>query len=179
MSKPSSANPVKLIAGFLSADRVLLDEALQHMSNIYGQPDWVGSAMEFNYTDYYEEELGTNLLRRFASFDRLIKPESLPDVKLMTNALESEFSHAGKRRVNIDPGYLSEAHLILATCKGYAHRPYLREGIYADLTLIYKDKAFHPLQWTYPDYADAATREDLRRIREKYLIQIRAWRAAA
>ncbi len=83
------------------------------------------------------------------------------------------FSRADKRRVNIDPGYVSQAHLILATGKGYAHRPYLRDGIYADLTLMYRDRKFHSLPWTYPDYAGEEMIGMLDRIREKYTLQLR------
>ena len=173
MSIPKSAHPVKLIVGFLSAERILLDEVLRILTETYGPVDWISSVAAFDYTEYYDKELGSNLLRRFAAFDRLISPESLSDIKLMTNAMEDRFSTDGKRRVNIDPGYISEAHLILATGKGYTHRPYLRDGIYADLTLVYKDKAFHAMEWTYPDYASVAMLEDLKKIREKYLIQLR------
>ncbi|HLZ18682.1 MAG TPA: DUF4416 family protein, partial [Smithellaceae bacterium] len=74
---------------------------------------------------------------------------------------------------NIDPGYLSQAHLILATGKGYTHRPYLRDGIYADLTLIYQGKKFCTLPWTYPDYADEKQTTMLAAIRARYLLQLK------
>lgn len=179
MSRPKHAHPVKLIVGFLSAERNLLDEVLKTLMGTYGPVDWISSVTAFDYTEYYARELGSKLLRRFATFDRMISPEILPDIKLMTNMVEDRFSKDGKRRVNIDPGYISEAHLILATGKGYTHRPYLRDGIYADLTLVYKDKAFHVMEWTYPDYASAAMLEELKRIREKYLIQLRELKAAS
>jgi hypothetical protein len=70
-------------------------------------------------------------------------------VKGWTNGLEERLAAGGKRRVNIDPGYLARAHLILATGKGYTHRPYLRDGIYADLTLVFQQGGFQPLPWTY------------------------------
>ena len=111
--------------------------------------------------------------RLFVSFAVLIRPESLPDVKLQTNDLEREFSRADGRRVNIDPGYISSANLILATGKGYSHRPYLRDGIYADLTLMYYEKFFQTLPWTYPDYAEQETREMFNRLRAKYLVQVK------
>ena len=80
----------------------------------------------------------------------------LPEIKLTTNRLEEQWATPeGNRRINIDPGYLCLQHVVLATTKGYTHRPYLRDGIYADLTLIYRDKSFQPLEWTYPDYRQA------------------------
>jgi hypothetical protein len=117
--------------------------------------------------------MGTDLVRRFLSMEKLIKPETLPDIKLMTNNIEDKFSAEDKREVNIDPGYLSKANLILATGKGFSHRPYLRDGIYADLTLIYQDKKFCSLPWTYPDYADMKQHQIFSKIRARYLLQLR------
>jgi hypothetical protein len=97
----------------------------------------------------------------------------LPDIKLATNEIENKSASDSRRQVNIDPGYISKAHLILATGKAYTHRPYLREGIYADLTLVYQGKKFCSLPWTYPDYADEKQLLMLSKIRAKYLLQLK------
>jgi hypothetical protein len=173
MSNPRPAEAVKLIASIFSGDDRTLSDALRALSETYGSADFISAPVSFHYTDYYDKEFGSSLIRRFMAFERLIRPESLPDVKQWTNSLEKKLSEGGKRRVNVDPGYLARAHLILATGKGYAHRPYLREGIYADLTLVYRDKQFHPLPWTYPDYAGEEIMRMLTRVREKYVLQLR------
>ncbi|OHE17374.1 MAG: hypothetical protein A2X96_02975 [Syntrophobacterales bacterium GWC2_56_13] len=173
MSDPQPAEAVKLIASLFSGDRRLLGDAVQTLSERYGRADFISAPAPFDYTDYYVKEFGGSLIRRFVAFERLIRPGSLPEIKQWTNALEGRLSAEGQRRVNIDPGYLAKAHLILATGKGYTHRPYLRNGIYADLTLIYRDKTFHPLPWTYPDYAGGEVIAMLSRIREKYLLQLK------
>jgi hypothetical protein len=173
MSDPQPPEAVKLIASLFSGDGRLLGDAVQALSEKYGKADFISAPAPFTYTDYYEKEFGGLLIRRFVAFERLIRPEALPDVKLWTNALEQRLVAEGRRRVNIDPGYLALAHLILATGKGYTHRPCLREGIYADLTLIYRDKSFHPLPWTYPDYAGGEVIGMLTRVREKYLLQLK------
>ena len=173
MSKPQPPEAVKLIASLLSGDERLLGDAVQALSERYGRADFISAPALFTYTDYYEKEFGGSLVRRFVAFERLIRPETLPDVKIWTNALEMRLAAEGRRRVNIDPGYLAKAHLILATGKGYTHRPCLREGIYADLTLIYRDKSFHSLPWTYPDYAGGEMIGMLTRIRERYLLQLK------
>lgn len=174
MSRPLHAEWVKLIASVFSSDEEMINETIGGLANLYGSLDYVSEMLPFLYTDYYEKEMGAHLKRKFVAFEDLIRPESLPDVKLETNKLELLSESTGKRKVNIDPGYVSHAHLILATGKGFAHRPYLREGIYADLTLMFRDKAFHPLPWTYPDYADEKTRDMFRRIRDKYVLQMRS-----
>jgi hypothetical protein len=173
MSDPQPPEAVKLIASLFSEDERLLGDAMQAMSERYGRADFISSPMPFTYTDYYKREFGESLIRRFVAFEKLISPENLPDVKIWTNALEMRFAAERQRRVNIDPGYLAKAHLILATGKGYTHRPYLREGIYADLTLIFRDKTFHSLPWTYPDYASGEVIGMLTRIRERYLLQLK------
>jgi len=108
--------------------------------------------VHFNHTNYYQGEMGGDLLRYFILFESLFERGLLPSVKLRTNEVEEGLSAGGKRRVNIDPGYLSLEHVVLATTKGYAHRIYLKDGIYADLTLVYEAGTYKPLRWTYPDY---------------------------
>ncbi|MDI6777208.1 MAG: DUF4416 family protein [Syntrophales bacterium] len=173
MSKPKRAEAVKLITSILSGDKELLNKALEVLAGQYGRVDFISAFLSFNYTDYYAKEMGSTIWRRFASFESLVRPELLPDIKLWTNGIEDRLSANGKRRVNIDPGYISYAHLILATGKGYTHRPYLRDGIYADLTLLYRDKTFHSLPWTYPDYAEADVIEMFNKIRAKYIGQMK------
>ena len=173
MSELKRVEPVKLIMSVFSALPELMSEALSILSERYGGVDFVSDSMAFDYTDYYEREMGGQLRRRIASFRTLIRPESLPEVKQGTNEIEKSFAPDGKRGVNIDPGYISRAHLILATGKAYSHRPYLRDGVYADLTLIYRDKTFTTLPWTYPDYAEQKMRMMFSKIRERYLEQLR------
>jgi hypothetical protein len=174
MSRPTPAEPVKLIFSVFAATVAQLEEAIARLSTYYGRPDFLSDVVLFDYTDYYCREMGENLVRRFLSMEELVRPEALPDIKLATNNIENEFTQEGKRRVNIDPGYISKGHLILATGKGYAHRPYLRDGIYADLTLFYQNKKFCSLPWTYPDYADEKQLLMLGKIRATYLLQLKA-----
>lgn len=158
----------------IAAEEGVFRNVMQVLAAHFGRPDFISARMSFDYTNYYEKEMGKTLIRRIVSFDKLIGPESLPDVKLLTNQVEDQFSSDGQRKINIDPGYLSAAHLILATGKGYTHRPYLRNGIYADLTLIFTDGAFHSLSWTYPDYAGQDVTTLLHKIRGKYLEALKA-----
>lgn len=173
MSKPAQALPVKLIFSIFGPAGDAITGAIERLAALYGPPDYVSPQMPFDYTDYYSPEMGPRLVRRFLSMEILIRPECLPDIKLATNDLEIETMQENHRVINIDPGYLSQAHLILATGKGYSHRPYLRDGIYADLTLIYSGKKFCPLPWTYPDYADEKQMQMLYAIRSRYLLQLK------
>ena len=173
MSIPQEPKPAKLFVSVISSFVERINRTLSELAAHYGVLDFVSPLLQFNYTDYYSTEMGKVLLRRFASFNRLIRQEDLASIKVQTNALEHEQTEEGNRLVNIDPGYLVAERLVLASGKNYGHRIYLGKGIYADLTLIYRDKDYQPLAWTYPDYAEPQVRGWLKAIREKYLLQLR------
>jgi hypothetical protein len=106
----------------------------------------------FNYTDYYEPEMGSNLQRYWALGMELREPDNLVELKLKTNELEREFSLDRYRRVNVDPGYINEYAVVAATCKALPASLYLGKGVYGYILLLYKSGTFEPLAWTYPDY---------------------------
>ncbi|MDO9514658.1 MAG: DUF4416 family protein [Syntrophales bacterium] len=172
MSRPTLPEPVKIVSSVFSGSADILHKAIALLSERLGGIDYVSALLPFAYTDYYAKELGPSLVRRFISFEALVPPDTLPDIKLFTNRVEEKFVSDGNRLVNIDPGYLSQAHLILATGKAYTHRPYIREGIYADLTLIFVNHTFRRVEWSYPDYADEATIVMFNNIRERYTAQL-------
>lgn len=143
---------VKLIIGLI-ARQEFLAIARSRLEKAFGKIDFNSEILEFDSTRYYAKEMGAGLKRQFISFARLIKPEALLNIKLKTNKIENKFfSCRHKRNVNIDPGYLSVSKLVLATTKDHQHRIYLGKGIFAEVTLRYRDKTFCPWAWTYADY---------------------------
>ena len=174
MSIPQDPKPAKLFVSVIADSAGNIAKVLSKLTVPYGILDFVSALLAFDYTDYYYAEMGHPLVRRFASFEGLIPQEDLAQIKVQTNLLETEQSAGGNRRVNIDPGYLLAERLVLASAKNYAHRIYLSSGIYADLTLIYRDRDYQPLAWTYPDYAEPNVRNWLRGLRQKYLLQLRS-----
>ena len=174
MSIPQDPKPAKLFVSVIAGSGAHIAKVLSILTGHYGILDFVSPLLAFDYTDYYYAEMGQPLYRRFASFDGLIRQEDLARIKVETNLLETEQSEGENRRVNIDPGYLLAERLVLASGKNYAHRIYLSNGIYADLTLIYRDREYRPLAWTYPDYAEPKVRSWLIALRQKYLLQLRS-----
>ena len=168
MGKTRKYNPVKLIVGFIYKDEAVFAGAKNKLRRKFGSIDFQSPAIDFNYTDYYEPEMGKGLKRKFISFRRLIRPEGLYRVKLYTNRLESRFLSGKSRLVNIDPGYVDMAKLVLASTKDYAHRVYLRKGILAEITLSYRNDSFSPNDWTYPDYRAAEYIAIFNQIRKLY-----------
>jgi len=173
MSKLKKPKPVKLIMSIIFKEKEILNAVMQELSSMFGQMDFASEILPFNFTDYYCKEMGKPLKRQFISFLKLISPETLPEIKHETNKVELKYSKDEKRQANIDPGYITAERLVLATGKNFTHRIYLRNGVYADLTLIYQNKDFRPLSWTYPDYASPGIREIFKQIREKYLSQLK------
>lgn len=173
MSQPREPDPVKLIASIFTPKEDLIWEVINELSLRYGPVDWESPPMFFDRTRYYEREMGWPLHRRFVSFEHLISPDDIVNVKLETNELESRYLQEGNRLVNIDPGYIGLERLVLATGKNYVHRIYLGKGIYADLTLIYKKGSFRSLDWTYKDYADPKMIEMFNNVRKRYTEQLK------
>ncbi|MFH0877601.1 MAG: DUF4416 family protein [Candidatus Omnitrophota bacterium] len=139
----------------------------------FGPADSLSPVWPFDQTGYYASEMGQNLKRQFVSFARLGPAERLIKTKLTTNALEQKFSHPDRRRrVNIDPGYVSLSKLVLATTKNYAHRIYVGKGIYEEITLFYKERGFQPAPWTYPDYRQETYIRFFNDVRTRYRQQI-------
>ena len=175
MSKPKESSLVKLIASLITGDKEIVKPVLKKTEHKFGSIDFLSGKINFKHTDYYKEEMGEGLFRKILSFEKLIKPDSLPDIKLFTNSLESEYlTGDGKRVINIDPGYVSMEKMVLASCKNFAHRIYLKKGIYADLTLIYKAGGFQSLEWTFPDYAKDNIKRLLQGMRERYMHQLQS-----
>jgi len=174
VSSRKQPQPVKLIASILTGEQELVPAVCGRLEQELGPVDFMSPALSFHYTDYYTKEIGENLFRHFVTFEKLQPPDALPSLKGFTNSLEKIFSRQdGTRRVNIDPGYICLWHLILATCKPFAHRPWLRDGIYADLTLIFRGKTFRALPWTFPDYGSPEIISLLNQVREGYYRQLK------
>ncbi|MFH1397969.1 MAG: DUF4416 family protein [Candidatus Omnitrophota bacterium] len=172
MGKIRRSPLVKLVSGFIFKEDVILKKAEGNLKKLYGRIDYSSPVLDFNYTDYYVKEFGLNLKRKFISFEKLILPERLSKIKIAANKIEEKFYKNNSRRVNIDPGYLDLAKLVLATTKDYNHRIYLSRGIYAEVTLCYQGNTFKPWNWTYRDYQSQEYTDIFNQIREIYHKQI-------
>ncbi|MBI5199806.1 MAG: DUF4416 family protein [Nitrospirae bacterium] len=143
---------VKPFVGMLSKEKQLFDEIKKRLEEFLGPTDAESPVWEWAHTDYYEKEMGKGLKRKFIFFFNLINPEILPDIKIKTTELEIEYTVNEKRRINLDPGYIHPAKVVLSTRKDYSHRIYLKDGVYGEVTLHYHDRSFRPFPHTYPDF---------------------------
>ncbi len=169
MGEIRTPQKVKVVVGYITQDVNLIEEVDKILLPFLGEGDLKSEVIDFNFTAYYKEEMGENLKRQWVSYKNLVMPDFLPDLKIKTNEIEDKFKENGKRRINIDPGILTLNNFILATTKNYAHRIYLRKGIYAEVTLIYQNKKFNNLPWTYPDYQKDFFHNFLLKVRKIYI----------
>ncbi len=173
MSTPKPPKKAKLVIGIFLKNKELLESPAKELIAEFGPVDIISHWFLFNYTSYYEPEMGSPLFRRMFVFKNLIEQASLSQIKIITNAIEERYSKNGKRNVNIDPGYMLHERFVLATGKNYTHRIYIGNNIYADLTLIYQNGEFKILPWTYPDYADENMLSFLKSVRDKYMAEMK------
>jgi hypothetical protein len=161
--------PARLVCGIIAGRAELFDLAEAELLRSFGPVESASAAVPFTATDYYGDEMGAGLLRKFVGFAGVVDPGRLAAVKLRTNAIERLFAveSGGRlcRRVNLDPGYVTPAKLVLATTKDFAHRVYLADGIYAEVTLNFKKDGVAFLPWTYPDFKSGAYTEFLQGVR--------------
>ena len=169
---------VKLFCGVLSAAGVPWGDVRAALEAAFGPADSESEAFPFSFTEYYREETGPSITRRFLAFRDLADPAALAAMKIRTNALEEEFAARLQpgvpRPINLDPGYLEQAKVVLASTKNFAHRIYLRDGIWAEVTLHFQGGAWQEHPWTFPDFRSPGYRRWFAELREHYRRQLRA-----
>jgi hypothetical protein len=157
----------RLVIGVLRSPLFARERIEEGLEGLFGRIDYRGPEFPFEWSGYYEGEMGAGLVRTFWSFARLVDPSRLAEIKRSTDALELAWAAGGGRPVNLDPGLLSLGRFSLATTKDKAHRIPLSDGIYAELTLRYESGAYRPLPWTYPDWQSPAYLAVLDELRER------------
>lgn len=179
MAKPKAFLPAKLVCSIIARASLAFEAAEEELVSLYGPTDLKSPLFPFDLTRYYEAEMGQDLSRRFLSFERLIPPERLVEIKLETNALEEKLGQTLRtvlRPVNLDPGILRTSSLIMATAKDFSHRVPLGRGVYAHLELLFTKTGIRFLDWTYPDFRRPGYQDFFLQVRRLYLAQLKALR---
>lgn len=184
----SNPQPVKLFIGMLSSEISLFDEIRERLKAIFGPIDLESPIWEWRHTDYYSKEMGSVLKRQFIFFQKLINPGVISEIKLKTNELEKQYLYpstsplskggqrgVGRRRINLDPGYMDSAKVVLVSTKDFSHRIYLGNGIYGEVTLIYSGKGYQILPYTFPDFRTQEYQNIFKKARDMYkvLVQVK------
>jgi hypothetical protein len=172
MGVVGTSKKVKLFCGIIFSSKEIRQKSLVKLENNFGKIDLMSEIMVFNFSNYYNHEMGDNLKRFWISFEKLIFTADIAEIKIFTNFIENEFVINSKRQINIDPGYVGLANVVLATTKDYSHRIYLSKGIYGEVTIMYKKNGFIKLPWSYPDYVSEVSVTFLLKVRSNLIKQL-------
>lgn len=178
MAETRRVEPVVRICAVFSRYAEARDWGLERLRQRWGEIEIASGDYAFDPGGYYQPAMGPGLRKRLVGFRDLADPASLADWKHETNRLEAEYARqsavAQSRPLNLDPGYVTQAKLVLATTKDRDHRVYLRDGIFAEVTLAYTGGRWIWHRWTYPDYRSEMVLAFVARCREKLRAHLRA-----
>jgi len=169
MSAISPVTPVKSFVAILFSDANALNKAIAQLETVFSSIDYRSTPINFEHTNYYQAEMGSDLKRLLLGFTQLISPEQLIQFKHSCTAIEQGLAqNDNKRRVNIDPGYLDLFKVVLASYKARGNKIYLGDGVWADPTLYYQGGRFHAFSWSFPDFKSGSYTQDLLHLRDLY-----------
>lgn len=168
MSRRAIPPDGRLVISAIYRSEEAFDALVPLLAGRFGPVESISGRFRFDFTEYYADEMGEGLSRRFVVMRDAVRRDALAAIKIEAEALEGALAAGGRRTVNIDPALLSEENFVLATGKNYSHRVYLRDGVYADLALVYSKGAYRALPWTYPDYASEEIRDYLAGVRRAF-----------
>lgn len=156
MAKTRLVEPVIRFVAIITREEAVLRWARARIASQWGEICEVSPPLPFEAGGYYSDEMGTGLRKILVALEQVTEPGGLAEWKIETNRWEqeaaAEFPGDQVRPLNLDPGYITQAKLVLATVKDRDHRLYLRDGIFAEVTLNYVGGRWVHHRWTYPDY---------------------------
>ncbi len=168
--------PVKFFVSVLTSVSEAMPETERRLSEIWGEPDQRSEPFLFDQTHYYDRQMGSPLTRVFLSFPELIEPAGIARIKIATNGIEAELAAvftSVARPVNLDPGYVDQAKVVLASTKDFSHRIPILHGIYAEVTLHYQGGDWRSWPWTFPDFRTGRYNGFFSRLRAQYRAQLK------
>ena len=166
--------PGKALIGVLFQKEDIYQQFLRHLETIEVEIELESEIYKFDSTDYYQEEMGSGLYRIFLSLKGLYPVEQSVSLKNETNSWENEWKEAGKRTLNLDPGYLDLHKVVLLSGKEGPQKIYLGGGIWADLNLIRNAGRFEALPWTFPDLRESRYHSFFERVRENLKLDLKS-----
>ena len=158
----------KIFFGLIYKNRQGLEYLLGKIKQI-AEIDIQSIEIPFDFTDYYKEEMGASLKRKWVSIKKIMAENELVDLKHEAISWEKKLISQGKRTVNCDPGGICDNRVVLVTTKNFSHRIYLGKGIFGEVTLRYIGDKFQPLAWTYPDYKSDIFQEFAKKCKKNFL----------
>lgn len=168
--------PVKLFVGVLVSDPALFVEVEEQLVDAFGPIDHRSERLPVEENDHYSLEMGDFIDRMLFSFENLIEADGLAATKIWTDQMEQSYrsrAHNASRPVNLDPGYVEQPKVVLASTKNFYHRVYLSQGVFAEVTMHFKNNTYQFFPWTHPDYKTFDYQEFFLRMRQIYRTQLK------
>jgi hypothetical protein len=168
---------VKLFTGILTSLPEILPDIEERLTARFGPIDLRSPTFPFDKTTYYDLEMGSPIVRCFLAFQTLIAPAEISSIKRTTNEMEAVFAGERsqvRRPVNLDPGYLEESKIVLASTKNFYHRILLSDGIYGEVTLHFSAGGWQVFPWTFPDFRGGRYDDFFTQLRRIYRDQRKA-----
>ncbi len=170
--------PVKLFAGILTSVPGILPDLEARLTALFGAIDLRSPEFPFDMTHYYDADMGSPIRRFFIAFRELVSPAAITGIKEATNGLETALAgerNEVRRPVNLDPGYLEESKIVLASTKNFYHRILLAGGIYGEVTLRFSGGSWQSFPWSFPDFRSGRYDEFFTQLRHAYREQLRQY----
>ena len=172
MARMQTPPPGRLIVSAIYCHIDAVADALKLLEKQFGRIQFETLDIPYTDTEKYAEEMGRDLMRRFFSFDREIKRDALPEIKAAMIKIERQLGDCVDdytfRAINLDPGILTPANVVMASAKEYNYRLYLGRGVYGDIQLIWARGQFTRLPWTNPDFYHDEAVDFFYRVRESF-----------
>jgi hypothetical protein len=168
--------PVKLFFGVLTSMPEILPIVEERIAGLFGDVDSRSVLFPFDLTQYYNKSMGTPIYRCFIGFSDLMAPSAIAGVKIKANEMEAAFAQEYRkapRPVNLDPGYLEQSKIVLASTKNFYHRILISQGIYAEVTLHFEKGEWRSFPWTFPDFKTDRYHSYFMSLRELYRNQLK------
>ena len=146
----------RLIIAVMYSDKDIYGECKKDLIELFGEVSKESDEYDFDkFTSYYEKEMGKRLVKRFIVFRKDVEKKELSDVKLKTTDIEKKYAKDEKRTINLDPGYLNESELVLASFKrGTNYKEQISDKVWLHKVLEFKGKEAITFWHTFPDYRE-------------------------
>lgn len=160
---------VKFFVAVLYSKKEIYDKTILLLKEKFGEIIIEGKPYDFDFTDYYSEEMGKDLLKRFVVFKKEIDKKELSQIRKVTGEIEDKFRVNVKRQINLDPGYISDKEVVLASVKKKDFKENIGNGIFAHKIYSFENNKVKIFFHTFPDYKVEENKKFFLDIKNKFL----------
>lgn len=159
-----------MLIAVMYSKKEVYSKAVSLLKEKFGEIIIESKPYDFNFTDYYEKEMGKNLVKRFIVFKKKVNKKELAEIRKITGEIEDKFRVNGKRQINLDPGYISSKEVVLASVKKKDFKEELGDGVFAHKIYSFENNKIKTFFHTFPDYKVKENIKFFLNIRNKFCL---------